>query len=71
MDVIKFAGRDKRESVKKAMQFYYDNLDYGWELFLARCRVQPDGKTVIYYPNMKVDLEKYREFKANRRKGKK
>lgn len=71
MDVIKFIGRNKRESVKKAMNFYFDNLNDGWEVFLARCRVQPDGKTIHFYPNIKVDLKKYRDFKAKRRKGKK
>lgn len=71
MDVIKFTGRNKREATRKALDFYYANLDNGLEMFLARCRAQPDGKTVNFYPNLKVDIEKYREFKAARRKGKK
>lgn len=69
MNVIRFCGRNKRESVKKAMDFYFDNSgEKSLEVFLAKCRVQEDGITVNYYPNMKVDLDKYREFKATRRK---
>lgn len=69
MNVIRFCGRNKRESVKKAMDFYFDNGgEKSLEVFLAKCRVQEDGITVNYYPNMKVDLDKYREFKATRRK---
>lgn len=72
MGVIKFSGRNKKESVKKAVNFYYDNYDYGIELFLAKCRVQLDGKTVYFYPNLDVDLKQFRKWKAERkRKGKK
>lgn len=73
MDIIRFNGRNKRESVKKAIDFHTDNNNGGdsLEMFLAKCRVQEDGITVNYYPNMKVDLDKYREFKAQRRRERK
>lgn len=65
MDLIKFCGKDKRDSIKKALTFFYDNYDDSVkvETFLAKCRVQEDKKTIYYYPNIKVDLKKLKELK--------
>jgi hypothetical protein len=68
MNIIKFGGRSKKESLKKAMAFYADNYDNEIELFLARCRVQEDGTTIHYYPYMVVDIADYRKRKRDRKK---
>jgi len=71
IDIIKFSGKDKRESIRRATTFYYDNLDgvgnNTLELFLARCRVQSDKTTIYYYPNMKIDLKRHRELKKRKK----
>jgi hypothetical protein len=73
MLLIKFCGKDKRESVKKAVSFYYDNFgdEITYELFFARCRLQDDRKTVHFYPGMEVDIQKHRELKKKSRKERK
>ena len=64
MQLIKFCGRNKKDSVKKAMMFFYDNYEsMGLEEFLAKCRVQEDNKTVHFYPDLEVDIKKFRELK--------
>lgn len=73
MQLIKFCGKDKRDSIKKAVTFYYDNCENEMELnmFLAKCRVQSDSKTVHYYPGLKVDLKKIAEIKRKKREERK
>lgn len=70
MESIKFTGRSKKDAIKKAVDFFYANLDDDLEMFLARCRVQNDGITIKFYPDMEVDIKKYREFKRSRRRRK-
>ncbi len=52
MEIIRFVGRDKKESAKKAVSFFYDNFDNDYALgdFLAHCKTQKDGKTIHFYP---------------------
>lgn len=66
---IKFVGKEKNEGVKKAIAFFYDNLDKEATLeeFLAKCRYSATEKTVYFYPNMKVDLEEFRKHKRERK----
>lgn len=70
---IKFCGRSKRESTKKAVEFYYDNLENNFtlEVFLAKCRVQLGGKTIHYYPYLNINITEYRKFKNKKRQQKK
>lgn len=70
MRLIKFCGKDKRESVKKAVSFYYDNYgdDITYEVFFAKCRLQNDKKTIHFYPEMEVDIQKFRELKEKVKK---
>jgi len=69
LNVIKFSGHNKKESMKKAVDFYYTNFDdNNLELFLARCRLQGDKTTICFYPDMKADLEAYRKFKLKEKK---
>lgn len=65
-----FRGANKKSSVRKAIDFYYDNFDYGIELFLARCRLQPDKVTIHFYPELNVDLDEFRRRKAERKRKK-
>jgi len=69
-NVLVFRGINRRSSIKKAVGFYYNNFDYGVEIFLARCRLQPDKITIHFYPNMTVDLKEFRKKKAERKKKK-
>lgn len=71
-DIIKFCGRDRNGSKKKALDFYYDNYEgqLTREEFLARCRVQTDGVTIHFYPNLKVDMEEYSKLRAKRKQNK-
>lgn len=67
MNVIKFCGKDKRSSVKKAISFFYDNFeDENLQVFLAKCRVQKDGKTIFYYPDWSIDLDKIKKLKKEK-----
>jgi len=70
MRLIKFCGKDKREGVKKAVSFYYDNYgdDITYEVFFAKCRLQNDKKTIHFYPEMEVDIQKFRELKEKVKK---
>ena len=64
MQLIKFCGINKRDNVKKAMMFFYDNYEsMELEEFLAKCRIQEDKKTVHFYPDLEVDIKKFRELK--------
>jgi hypothetical protein len=36
--------------------------------FLARCRLQPDGVTIHFYPNFQVDMKEYSKLRAKRKK---
>jgi len=73
MQLIKFCGKDKRESVKKAVSFYYDNYgeEITYEMFFAKCRLQSDKKTIHFYPKMEIDIQKFREMKKAKKNGKK
>jgi len=73
MLLIKFCGKDKKESIKKAVSFYYDNYsnEINYELFFAKCRLQDDKKTVHFYPKMEIDIEKFRELKKKAGKDRK
>lgn len=52
MDLVKFTGRNKKDSMKKAIIFFYDNFNnMAFEDFLARCRYDIESKTVYFYPN--------------------
>ena len=70
MEIIKFVGIDKKTSIKKAVDFFYDNLDSDMkiEIFLAKCRVQKDGKTIHFYPNLEINIEKFRKMKQKYKK---
>lgn len=69
MQLVKFCGKNKRDSVKKAMSFFYDNYEsiIVLEEFLAKCRLQEDKKTVYFYPDLKIDIKKFREFKMKQK----
>jgi hypothetical protein len=69
MLLIKFCGKDKKDSVRKAVSFFYDNFgeEMTYELFFARCRLQNDKKTVHFYPKMEVDIQKFRKLKKKRK----
>lgn len=56
MQIVKFTGNTKRLSLKRAVSFFYDNLEDSMKLdvFLAKCRLQKDGKTIHYYPGLSV-----------------
>lgn len=56
MNKIRFGGKDKKECVKRAMTFYYDNFKDEMTLkhFLDKCRYNKDEKVLIYYINMEV-----------------
>jgi hypothetical protein len=74
MLLIKFCGKDKKECIRKAFSFYYDNYDkkeMTHELFFAKCRLQDDKKTIHFYPKMDVDIKKIREIKKAKKNGKK
>jgi len=68
VNVIKFCGRNKIESKKKAMTFYYDNYEdeLSRKVFLAKCRLQPDGKTIHFYPDLEVDMTKLGAERKNK-----
>lgn len=52
---VKFAGKDKRDAILKAIDYFYDTkCDKKYSVFLAKCRIQNDHKTVHYYPDMKI-----------------
>ena len=62
-DIIKFVGVDKRDSIKKAVDYYRrHHCERNMEEFIAKCRLQKDGITVHYYPNRQIDMFKYREY---------
>lgn len=69
MQLIKFCGKNKKDSVKRAISFFYDNCEENLSLeeFLAKCRLQMDKKTVYFYPEMEIDIEKFRELKRKQR----
>lgn len=73
MNNIKFCGKNKRDSVRRAIAFFYDNLheEMQLDIFLAKCRVQKDGKTVHFYPALGVDLKKLAELKRKKREERK
>ncbi len=73
MELVKFSGKDKSESVKKAIEFFYDNYStkMGIEMFLAKCRLQDDKQTLYFYPNLEVDIKKFREFKKKAKEDRK
>ena len=53
---VKFVGKSKRDVVMKAIDYYYDNkCEEKYAVFLAKCRIQPDHKTIHYYPYLKVE----------------
>lgn len=66
--VLVFRGATKKGSIKKAVDFYYNNFDCGIELFLAKCRLQSDKVTIHFYPELVVDLDEFRRKKAERKK---
>jgi hypothetical protein len=70
MNIIKFCGKNKTNSVKKAVSFFYDNYEdiMKLEIFLAKCRVQGDKKTIYFYPDMNIDLKKFKELKKKQKK---
>jgi len=70
MKLIKFCGKNRRESIKKAISFFYDNYDENifLEELLAKCRIQNDKKTVYFYPNLKIDLKEFRKLKKEKKK---
>ena len=57
MDIIRFSGKDKKESAKRAMMFFHDNLSEIMKMsdFLAKCRLQSDQKTIFYYHKMDIE----------------
>ena len=69
MDIIKFTGKDKKDGVKKAVAFFYDNLEKqeSLEVFLAKCRIQSDGKSIYFYPYLIIDINKFRKEKTKGR----
>lgn len=73
MNTIKFCGKDKRDSVRKAIAFFYDNLneEMRLDIFLAKCRVQGDGKTIHFYQTLEVDMKKLAELRYKRREERK
>lgn len=58
--IIKFRGRNAAASKKQAMHFYYNNFEstFSRKIFLAKCRLQADGKTIHFYPDLLIDDEK-------------
>ena len=69
---VKFVGSDKRDSIRKAVSYYYKHhCDRSVEEFIAKCRLQKDGITIHYYPHLKVDMYKYQIYVENlKQKGK-
>lgn len=70
MELIKFCGKDKKDSLKKAVSFFYDNYHekFSRHVFFAKCRLQNDGKTIHFYPNMTVVSEKLDKIKKEVKK---
>lgn len=60
MQIIRFSGKTKKENIKRAIAFYYDNFNnkMTFETFLAKCRIQNDKKTVHFYPEMTIDVNR-------------
>ena len=56
---IKFVGKNKREVVMKAIDYFYSTrCEKKYSIFLAKCRLQKDHKTVHYYPRMELEIKK-------------
>lgn len=48
-----FKGKNKRDSIHKAIQFFYNSgSTLTLEEFAAKCRLQADLITVHYYPDL-------------------
>ena len=70
MQIIKFTGKDRIDGTKRAVAFFYDNYvdQMKLDIFLAKCRVQSDGATIHFYPNLEIDLEEVAKRKRQKRK---
>lgn len=66
MEIIKFSGKNKKESIRKAISFFYDNFNDNEpvKIFLAKCRLQKDGITVHFYPNLILEKDKLTKKKS-------
>lgn len=72
MDIIKFAGDSKKTSMRKAISFFHDNFadDIKIDILLAKCRLQKDGKTIHFYPDLHIDIDAFLVMKRKRKKEK-
>jgi len=56
MDFIKFVGIDRKNVVRKALDYYFDHrCEPNVNNFLSKCRIQKDLKTIHYYYSMKIN----------------